>query len=125
MKPEVLLELLESAAERLTVRVSYEPLQTSVVHGGLCRVKGEYRIIVDKRASAEERVTTLATALAQVTKLTQQEAVTLTLPPKVREVLRMHEPAPARSAVSTSAGAGAGGRPGAPGGLATGGRTAA
>jgi len=127
MKPEVLLELLESAAERLTVRVSYEPLQTSVVHGGLCRVKGEYRIIVDKRASAEERVTTLATALAQVAKLTQQDAVTLTLPPKVREVLRMHEPAPARSAASTSTStsAGTGGGAGRPGGLATGGRTAA
>jgi hypothetical protein len=114
MKPEVLLELLESAAERLTVRVSYEPLQTSVVHGGLCRVKGEYRIIIDKRASAEERVTTLATALAQVAKLTKQDVGTLNLPPKVREVLRMHEPAPARSAAPA----------GSPG-LATGGRTAA
>ena len=68
MKPEVVLELLEAAAEQLKVRVSYEPLQSSVVHGGLCRVKGEYRIIVDKRASAEERVTTLATALARVVK---------------------------------------------------------
>jgi hypothetical protein len=38
MKPEVVLELLEAAAEKLKVRVSYEPLQTSVVHGGLCRV---------------------------------------------------------------------------------------
>lgn len=98
MKPEVLLELLESAAEQLKVRVSYEPLQTSVVHGGLCRVKGEYRIIVDKRASAEERVTTLATALARMTKVTKLDATTVELPPKVREVLRMHEPAPAKPA---------------------------
>ena len=111
MKPEVLLELLEAASEQLKVRVSYEPLQTSVVHGGLCRVKGEYRIIVDKRASAEERVTTLATALAQVIKVTKLDATTLELSPKVREVLRMHEPAPAR--------------PARPAGLATGGRTAA
>src|SRR5215468_3126080 len=94
MKPEVVLELLEATAEQLKVRVNYEPLQTSVVHGGLCRVKGEYRIIVDKRASAEERVTTLATALAQVMKLSglALDDVTLELPPKVREVLRMHEP---------------------------------
>jgi hypothetical protein len=91
MKPEVVLELLEAAAEQLKVRVSYEPLQTSVVHGGLCRVKGEYRIIVDKRASAEERVTTLATALAQVLKQSAH-ADAIELPPKVREVLRMHEP---------------------------------
>ena len=93
MKPEVVLELLEAAAEQLKVRVSYEPLQTSVVHGGLCRVKGEYRIIVDKRASAEERVTTLATALARVLKQAGEAAgAAIELPPKVREVLRMHEP---------------------------------
>ncbi len=100
MKPEVVLELLESAAEKLKVRVSYEPLQTSVVHGGLCRVKGDYRIIVDKRASAEERVTTLATALAQVMKQNGivPEDTALELPPKVRDVLRMHEPGPGRAA---------------------------
>jgi hypothetical protein len=102
MKPEVVLELLEAAAEQLKVRVSYEPLQTSVVHGGLCRVKGEYRIIVDKRASAEERVTTLATALARVMKLDGviPEDTVLELPPKVREVLRMHEPGPGRGGVA-------------------------
>lgn len=111
MKPEVVLELLEAAAEKLKVRVSYEPLQTSVVHGGLCRVKGDYRIIVDKRASAEERVTTLATALAQVLKQSgiAPEDSALALPPKVRDVLRMHEP----------------GAPPAPTGRAAGGRTAA
>lgn len=100
MKPEVVLELLEAAAEKLKVRVSYEPLQTSVVHGGLCRVKGDYRIIVDKRASAEERVTTLATALAQVMKQNgiAPDDATLELSPKLQEVLRMHEPGPGRTA---------------------------
>lgn len=115
-----MLELLETAAEQLKVRVSYEPLQTSVVHGGLCRVKGEYRIIVDKRASAEERVTTLATALAQVIKLNRMSSgaggagadvladpatdPTIGLSPKVREVLRMHEPGPTRVAGGRTAG---------------------
>ena len=108
MKPEAVLELLETAAEQLKVRVSYEPLQTSVVHGGLCRVKGEYRIIVDKRASAEERVTTLATALAKVMKLPQPSGAdpandptagpAIELSPKVREVLRMHDAGSARVA---------------------------
>jgi len=120
MKPEVLLELLESAAEQLKVRVSYEPLQTSVVHGGLCRVKGEYRIIVDKRASAEERVTTLATALARMTKVTKLDATTVELPPKVREVLRMHEPALAKPAAPGGATG-----PGESGRVMVGGRTAA
>ena len=85
MKPEVLLELLEAAADQLGIKVSYEPLQSTVVHGGLCRVKGAYRVIVDKRATAEERVTTLATALATF------ETSELELPQKVRDVLRMHE----------------------------------
>ena len=93
MQPEVVLELLEAAAEQLHVRVSYESLQTSVVHGGLCRVKGEYRIIVDKRASAEERVTTVATGLARRSLALEAEGVHPELAPKVREVLRMHEPA--------------------------------
>ena len=85
MKPEVLLELLESTADQLGIKVSYEPLQTSVVNGGLCRVKGTYRVIVDKRATAEERVVTLATALATF------DTTELELPQKVRDVLRMHE----------------------------------
>src|ERR1041384_7512124 len=109
MKPEVVLELLEATAEQLKVRVSYEPLQTSVVHGGLCRVKGEYRIIVDKRATAEERVTTLATALAQVTKLTALDLDALELSPKVRDVLRMHERSSSYPA-SRPAGRASGGR---------------
>jgi hypothetical protein len=98
MKPEALLELLESAAEQLKVRVSYEPLQTSVVHGGLCRVKGEYRIIVDKRATSEERVSTLATALARVIHQTQIDPATLDLVPKVREALRTYDTSPTRPA---------------------------
>lgn len=85
MKPEVLLELLEGAADQLGVRVSYEPLQTSVVHGGLCRVKGEFRIIVDKKATAEERVVTLATALATF------DTSELELPAKIRDLLRTYE----------------------------------
>jgi hypothetical protein len=85
MKPEVLLELLESAADQLGIRVSYEPLQSSVVHGGLCKVKGSYRVIVDKKATSEERVVMLATALASF------DTSELELPPRVRELLRTYE----------------------------------
>lgn len=66
MKPDVMLEKLEDAATQLRVKVSYEVLGSAIGHGGLCRVKGEYRVIIDKRASTEERVTTLAAALARV-----------------------------------------------------------
>jgi len=66
MKPKAMLEELESAAETISVKVSYEPLAATVGHGGLCRVKGEYRVIIDKRASVQERVTTLARSLARL-----------------------------------------------------------
>ena len=87
MKPEVLLELLENAADQLGIRISYEVLQTSAVvgHGGLCKVKGEFRVIVDRRATSEERVVTIATALAKF------DTSELELSDKVREVLRTYE----------------------------------
>lgn len=89
MKPEVVLELLENTAEQLKISVSYEALghvgSMTVGHGGLCKVKGAYRIIVDKRATAEERVITLATALSTF------DTSELVLAPKVREILRQYE----------------------------------
>ena len=106
MKPEVLLEHLERVADRLGIRVSYEQLQSSVVPGGLCKVKGAYRIIIDKRATTEERVGTLAAALASVPGVLGVAPVAEAretpgaraiiddpeIPAKVREVLRLHEP---------------------------------
>jgi hypothetical protein len=89
MKPEVLLELLENASDQLGIRVSYEQLQSSVVTGGLCKVKGVYRIIIDKRATPEERVGTVAAALATFPAARLDE---LALPAKVRDLLRLHEP---------------------------------
>jgi hypothetical protein len=89
MKPEVIVELLEGAADQLGIKVSYEPLQTSGIQtglrGGLCKVKGTYRIIIDKRATHEERMTTLATAIAGF------DTSELELPQKLRDLLRMYE----------------------------------
>jgi len=93
MKPEVMLELLEGAADQLGIKVSYEALQTGGIQtglrGGLCRVKGvdrmQWRIIIDKRASDEERVPILATAVARF------DTGELELPQKVRELLRTYE----------------------------------
>lgn len=95
MKPDVLLELLETTAEQLSVKVSYELLSTSAVgvgHGGLCRVKGLYRVIIDKRATPQERVNTLAGALANL------DTSSVVLPPKVRDVLALHSSGPTRKA---------------------------
>jgi hypothetical protein len=89
MKPEVMLELLENAAEQLGIKVSYEPLQTSGIQtglkGGLCKVRGEWRVIIDKRATAEERVATLAGSISRF------DLSELELSQKVREVIHMHD----------------------------------
>jgi hypothetical protein len=84
MKPEVILQQLEGAAENLAVQVSYEPLSASVGHGGLCRVKGKYRVIIDKRASVHERLATLAQSLSQL------DTSGLELSAPVREVLHYY-----------------------------------
>ena len=76
-----MLEALEDAATRLAVRVSYEALATMVGHGGLCRVRGEYRVIIDKRATIEERVATLGLSLARV------DTAAVKLAPAVRELI--------------------------------------
>jgi hypothetical protein len=84
MKSEVMLELLEAAATQLAVKVSYEPLAAAVGMGGLCRVKGQYRVIIDKRATTSERVATLATALSTF------DVGSLELTDQVRQVLKFH-----------------------------------
>lgn len=84
-----MLELLENAAEQLGIKVSYEPLQTSGIQtglkGGLCKVKGEWRVIIDKRATDEERVATLAAAVSRF------DTTELELSQKVRDCIHMYE----------------------------------
>lgn len=66
MKVAEQLEELERLAEQLGVRVSYEPMAGLVQNtGGLCRVKGEYRVIIDRRLKPPERVQILGDALAR------------------------------------------------------------
>jgi hypothetical protein len=47
------------------VKVSYESIASSVLRGGLCKVKGQFRVIIDKRLTPEERANTLAESLAR------------------------------------------------------------
>ncbi len=94
-----MLELLENAAEQLGIKVSYEPLQTSGIQtglkGGLCKVKGEWRVIIDKRATDEERVATLAGAISRF------DTTELELSQKVRDCIRLHEGSGPRRAATT------------------------
>ena len=66
MKLEPVLEELEGAAEKISVRVRYETIAAAVGTGGLCKIRGEYRVIIDKRASTMERVATLARSLSRL-----------------------------------------------------------
>jgi hypothetical protein len=65
-KSESLLSKLEAAAAALGVSVSYESITASIGPGGLCKVRGEYRIIVDRRAVEAERVAVIASSLARL-----------------------------------------------------------
>lgn len=58
------LSELERLATDLEVDVSYEPMRGLVQGvGGLCRVRGRYRIIVDRRLKPPERLQIVADAL--------------------------------------------------------------
>jgi hypothetical protein len=95
MKPEPLCEALEQAAAAAGLRVRYESLGPSGVgsSGGVCRVRGEWWVIIDKKAAVAEKVAILADALAGM----DLEGVVLA--PKVREVIEARR-APGRAAAA-------------------------
>lgn len=63
------LSLLESQADSLGAKVSYEPMAgVTAGSGGLCRVRGEYRVIIDRRLKAPERIQILETAIAKMSR---------------------------------------------------------
>ena len=90
MKVTEQLQELETVAEKLGVKICYEPM-TGLISGraGLCRVKGQYRVIVDRRLKPAERVSIVADALSRfdVSQIEMSEAVE-----------RLVRPAPLKSA---------------------------
>lgn len=84
--PEVLTEL-EAAAKALNVRLTYEAIGGELGAGGLCKVKGQWRVIIDKRTTPSERVSVLAPALARF------DFPSLGLSPQVHELLCRVAPA--------------------------------
>jgi hypothetical protein len=89
MKPEQMTEALESAATELGVRVRYEALSAGGLAGGggLCRVKGQWLVILDKKSSPAERAAMLADALANF------DTDRVSLPPKAREAVDLRRAA--------------------------------
>ncbi|MBN2574024.1 MAG: hypothetical protein JXP73_05610 [Deltaproteobacteria bacterium] len=92
MKADQIVEILETAAGQLGVKVQYESLAASgpTGGGGLCKVKGQWRVIIDKKTAPSERVSILADALATM------DTESLFLPPKVRDLLARRRAAVSR-----------------------------
>lgn len=66
MNAETALQELETLAEKLQVDVSYDQFTgEGNSGGGLCRIKGRWRVIIERRACASEKVSLLARCLAQ------------------------------------------------------------
>jgi hypothetical protein len=65
MNQEELLHHLESLASSLGIRVTYEVFSASDWHtsSGLCLIKEEPRILIDKRLPLPEKVSALALSL--------------------------------------------------------------
>jgi hypothetical protein len=83
MKPEQMTEALEQVASQVGVRVRYEVMtgETSGA-GGLCKLKGQWTVIIDRRTPHADRAAMLIEALAGF------DTDNLYLPPKLREALQ-------------------------------------
>ena len=82
MKPEQITETLEQAAAQLGVQVRYETMTGEVAgSGGLCKVKGQWWVIIDRKVPPAERAATLTEALSQL------DTDGIFLPPEVRDAL--------------------------------------
>jgi hypothetical protein len=82
MKPEQLTEALEQAANQLGIQVRYDTMTGDVAGGGgLCKLKGQWCVIIDRKTPPSDRAATLTEALAQF------DTDGVFLPPKVREAL--------------------------------------
>ena len=84
MKAEQMTEALEAAAAQLGVDVRYEALAAGGTGsgGGLCKVRGAWWLIIDKKATASERASVLADALSTF------DTDAVFLPPKAREAVQ-------------------------------------
>lgn len=87
MKSEELYRQLQQVAERFGIQFSEQNLSSAgiYVRGGLCKVKGRYRFIMDKKKPLAEKLEMLGECLAQ---LPLEEVF---LKPAVREFLEKYK----------------------------------
>lgn len=82
MKPEQITEALEQAAAQVGVKVRYESMTgESAGAGGLCKIRGEWTVIMDRKSPPSDRAAMLVEALAGF------DTDAVFLPPEIREAL--------------------------------------
>jgi hypothetical protein len=83
MEPRKVLEYLEDLALKLDIEVVYANLESRdpFTRGGLCKVKGKYKVFIDRTEKIQGRIKILARALSAFDK---EEIYIL---PLIREIL--------------------------------------
>jgi hypothetical protein len=83
MNDEVILSQLEELAEKLEILVRDENIniEESSSSGGLCRVEGEYVIILNSKATVKEKIQVMIAALRQF------DLTDMYVKPVIRELL--------------------------------------
>jgi len=82
MKPEQMTETLEQAAAHLGIQVRYDTMTGDAAGGGgLCKVKGAWCVIMDRKTPPAERAAMLIEALAGF------DTDAVFLPPQIREAI--------------------------------------
>lgn len=98
MKPEQITEALEQAATHVGVRVRYEAMTgESAGAGGLCKIRGEWTVIIDRKATPSDRAAMLVEALAGF------DVDSIYLAPEIREALLKRRSLVESSAAGTPA----------------------
>ena len=87
MDDETVINQLEQLAESFGIEIRYEPIRLdddlTNVKGGLCRLNGEYVIIINSDVTAKEKIK----ALAEAVKHFDLDSVYIL--PAIRELLDM------------------------------------
>ena len=87
MNEDVLLSQLEDLAEKLGILVRDENIniEESSSSGGLCRIEGEYVLILNSKATVKEKNQVMINALQQF------DFSDIYIKPVIRELLEGHE----------------------------------
>ncbi len=83
MNKESILQQLEELAGRLSIKLTYDSLKEGSINtrGGLCKVAGNYRILVERKLTAKEKVDVIAGSISKF------DISRLYIPPEIRDII--------------------------------------